>query len=313
MLSFENVLFAGVVFAICIWFACMIYMAIAYAPIMRFLRVEGILHALPLWLLYYLPVTLAGLIVIGLGVLVHTIMPSNVDVFVLTLMSERLWLVAVLLLIGILVCSGIWLSMLRVRLRREYHKYHYLRQRIQRARVMHPTVHTMNTQLQQRKQRLLRHLAWGRNVTSMTAVLGLGIMLSVSVLRPAPSLSTSFSSSQLLPKGSASPFNATVSTVDKQFSVSLTVTPNHFGPNVFMISVTSSATGQSVTTVHVSLALTMRDMAMGISTFPLQPDGAGHFTATGTLAMTGHWEISVLIRTPDAVVHKAVVELLTAY
>ena len=61
--------------------------------------------------------------------------------------------------------------------------------------------------------------------------------------------------------------------------------PNTVGPNVFTVSVIENSTGKPTTNVGVSLYTTHLDMDMGTDTVNLQPDGKGHFSATGDLVM----------------------------
>jgi copper transport protein len=109
------------------------------------------------------------------------------------------------------------------------------------------------------------------------------------------------------------PFSASARTTDGKFTVTLTVNPNRFGTNVFTVSAVDNSTGAPATEIGVSLYTTMLDMDMGTDTVNLQPDGKGHFSGTGDLAMPGDWQIRVQIRTPDATLHEATVKFLTPY
>jgi 5-hydroxyisourate hydrolase-like protein (transthyretin family) len=93
--------------------------------------------------------------------------------------------------------------------------------------------------------------------------------------------------------------------------VTLTITPNRSGPNAFTVSVLDRKTGRPITNVGVSLYTTQLDMDMGTDTVNAQPDGKGHFTATGDLTMSGDWQIRIQIRTPENTLHDAIVKLLT--
>ena len=54
-------------------------------------------------------------------------------------------------------------------------------------------------------------------------------------------------------------------------------------------------------------------MDMGVETVNLQPDGKGHFSASGDLLMGGDWQIRIQIRTPENTLHEATVKVLTPY
>jgi nitrogen fixation protein FixH len=63
--------------------------------------------------------------------------------------------------------------------------------------------------------------------------------------------------------------------------------------------------------MQAQLSTTMLDMDMGTDQVDLQPNGHGQYSAQGTLSMAGHWEIRVLLRTPDTALHVASVEINT--
>jgi copper transport protein len=113
--------------------------------------------------------------------------------------------------------------------------------------------------------------------------------------------------------GAATAFTASVRTSDNQFTVTLNVTPNQAGTNVFRASVAETRTNAPVSNVGVSLYTTSLDMDMGTGTVNLQPDGKGRFSATGDLPMGGDWQIRIQLRTLDNKLHEAKVKLLTPY
>ena len=108
----------------------------------------------------------------------------------------------------------------------------------------------------------------------------------------------------------AAAFHTTAKTTDDQFVVQLTVTPNRLGLNHFIVMVDASS-GKPAPTMQAQLSTTMLDMDMGTDQIGLQPNGHGQYSAQGTLSMAGHWEIRILLRTPDASLHVASVELDT--
>jgi hypothetical protein len=70
-------------------------------------------------------------------------------------------------------------------------------------------------------------------------------------------------------------------------------------------SVTLSPHGQaSFQNAQVSLQTTMLDMAMGTDSVTLQPGGNGSFSGQGTLSMSGHWRLRVVIHTADHALHE---------
>jgi Cu+-exporting ATPase len=97
-------------------------------------------------------------------------------------------------------------------------------------------------------------------------------------------------------------FVATKQTSDAQLTVTLSLTPDRFGPNVFTVTALDRQ-GRPTMLGSVSLSTTMLDMDMGTDTIELSPDTHGRFSGTGSLSMTGDWQIRVLIRTLDGKIH----------
>ena len=111
-----------------------------------------------------------------------------------------------------------------------------------------------------------------------------------------------------------SPFHGTLQTFDRAFTVTLDITPNHSGINVFTASVLDNHTAQPASGVEVTLYTTMQDMAMGTNSLLLHASATGQFSATGNnLSMDGHWAIGIVIQTPDHILHKAGVNLVTSF
>lgn len=97
-------------------------------------------------------------------------------------------------------------------------------------------------------------------------------------------------------------FVTTRQTSDGTLSITLTITPDRFGPNTFTVAVPEQQAGQ---VQKVSLATTMLDMDMGTDTLALSSNGPGRWSATGSLSMTGDWQIRVLVRTTNGEMHTA--------
>jgi len=108
--------------------------------------------------------------------------------------------------------------------------------------------------------------------------------------------------------GTKHQFIATKQTSDTQLTVTLAITPDRFGPNVFTVTVPDQQ-GAPTGIVRVSLSTTMLDMDMGTGTIELSPDNHGHFSGPGSLSMTGDWQIRVLIHTLDGKTHVAMFAL----
>jgi copper transport protein len=107
------------------------------------------------------------------------------------------------------------------------------------------------------------------------------------------------------------PFHATVQTLDRVLTVTLTITPDRAGTNMFTVHVRASHSSTPPSAVSVTLYTTMQDMPMGTDAIHLHRDSSGSFSATGVLSMQGHWAIGIVIQTPDNRLHKGGVMLVT--
>jgi len=137
------------------------------------------------------------------------------------------------------------------------------------------------------------------------------VLLALAVLLCVGVLSAFTGTLPPIRAGQAHPFATTVKTTDGKFAVKLTVTPNQSGTNVFTVIVLDASTNTAVTESGVTLSATMPNMVwMGTDTIPLQPDGKGHFSATGDFSMGGTWQLRVQLRAPDGTLHEATVTLV---
>ncbi len=170
-------------------------------------------------------------------------------------------------------------------------------------------------QVRLREGRLTKKTQLLSRVLRWEPVLGVGVVICVGLMNVfAGTLSPIAVAQQQQQAGNKpQPYTTTAPTKDGKFRVTLSVNPNRFGTNVFTVSVVDSATGKPETNIGVSLYTTMLDMDMGTDTVNLLPDGKGHFSGTGDLAMPGDWEIRIQIRTPDATLHETSVKLVTPF
>ncbi len=180
------------------------------------------------------------------------------------------------------------------------------------------TEHATKLLAQQVKLREKRLADKTRRLTSVLRwepVLGIAVLVCVGLLNVFAGTLTPFAAAaqQQQPGAKPVPFTATVLTKDGKYAATLTVNPNRFGTNVFTVSVVDKSTGQPATNIGVTLYTTMLDMDMGTSSVNLLPDGKGHFSTRGDLAMAGSWQIRIQIRTPDATLHEAIVKLITPF
>ncbi len=256
----------------------------------------------------------------------------------LTTAYGRALVVKVLLVGGLLLTSAIHVLLLRPRLKKEYQKYAYAVQRLQPVQAekeanrtavgVPPIASTATTrshtgqaeeeppratrliagQVKLREGRLAKKTKRMMAILRWEPVVGVAVLVCVGLMNVFAGTLSPTATAQPQPTGTARAFHTTVKTADGKFTIALTVNPNTAGPNVFTVSVIENSTGKPTTNVGVSLYTTHLDMDMGTDTVNLQPDGKGHFSATGDLVMGGHWQLRIQIRTPDNTLHEATVK-----
>lgn len=147
-----------------------------------------------------------------------------------------------------------------------------------------------------------------RTLSGLLLLLCVGAISGCGALSPSPTVRAQQPAPTI-----AHPFHATVKTLDSAFIVTLDITPNRSGPNVFMVQVRDTHTGKPATPVAITLYFTMQDMPMGTDSITLHAEGNGLFSATSNdLSMVGRWAIGMTIQTPDQRIHKAGVSFLTS-
>jgi hypothetical protein len=175
------------------------------------------------------------------------------------------------------------------------------------VRLIEQQVKLREGRLDKKTQRLSSVLRW-------EPLLGVAVLVCVGLMNVfAGTLSPIASTAQQSSNAKPQPFIKTLNTTDNKFTVTLNVNPNRFGTNVFTVTVVDNSTHKTTTNVGVALYTTMLDMDMGTDNVNLLPDGKGHFSASGDLAMAGHWQIRIQVRTPDNTLHEATVTLDTLF
>lgn len=311
--------------AAALWVGGMFYIAMSYLPIISKRPIAEQARSLVTVLPYYSPLAAAGIVIMAVtGPFSATVQLTSWEQLLSTAYGRAL-VVKVLLVGGLLLTSAIHVFLLQPRLKKEYQKFTYATARLEAmqrvsAVVSVPSDHeepeprisskrlTQEVKLREgrlagRTRRLTQILRW-------EPILGAAVLICVGLMNVfAGTLSPVTAAQQPSTTGTSTPFHTTARTSDGKYTVSLTVNPNTAGPNVFTVSVAATATGTPVTNVGVSLSTTILDMDMGTDTVNLQPDGKGHFSATGDLIMGGHWQIRIQIRTLDNKLHEATVKL----
>ena len=156
--------------------------------------------------------------------------------------------------------------------------------------------------------KFLRRRQWG-GIWSIALALCLGLLSGcggtlapIQTVQATPRTSPTTEGTQ--------PFHATVQTLDRLLTVTLTITPDRAGTNMFTVHVRADHSSTLPTPVSVTLYTTMQDMPMGTDAIHLHADSNDSFSATGVLSMQGHWAIGIVIQTPDHRLHKGGVMLV---
>ncbi len=113
------------------------------------------------------------------------------------------------------------------------------------------------------------------------------------------------------PTPATSAFHTQLATTDNAYTLQFTATPDRLGLNTFTVQVQDAQTHQPVANLQVQLETTMLDMAMGTDVLPLTDQGKGSYGGQGSLAMSGHWQIRIVLRVGSQL-HQAQVTFVAA-
>ncbi|HVB23782.1 MAG TPA: CopD family protein [Ktedonobacteraceae bacterium] len=291
--------------AAALWVGSMLYIATAYLPVLQRRSLPEQVYSLITTLPYY-----ARLAIVGITIMAVTgIFSSEVH---LTASQQlpgtaygRTLIVKSVLVVVLLITSLSHLFFLRPRLAKEYKKYLFAQERVQFHQAQQ--IKLREERLTQRTQRLTMVLRW-------EPLIGLAVLVCVGLMSVfASTLSATTPGQQQPTPGKTSVYNATAQTTDNTFTVKLNINPNRFGTNVFTVTIIDNGTSKATTNVNVSLFTTMLDMDMGTDTVALQSNSKGSYSASGELAMGGHWEIRVAIHALDGTFHEAIFKLFTPF
>jgi len=222
-----------------------------------------------------------------------------------TSLYGQVFIIGGVLLVTLLLAMAAHLFPLRQNAEKAYAKYTYaFGRKLEAGQSATVLAHTVK----RREARLAMQTHQLRMIFGLEAVLGVGVIICFSLLNIfASSLQPPPSTQQRSqPTG---PFQSSMQTFDKKFEVTLAITPNRFGPNVFSVRVVDAQTEAPITRVTTTLITKMGEMDMG--TLTLYADGHGVFSTHADMAMSGDWQIIIQIITADTVLHEAYVTLFT--
>jgi copper transport protein len=288
-----------------LWVGGMLYLAIVCLPLVR----RRSLNERVPWLLdllaRYAPLAIAGVVLMALtGPLdaAARLAPAQL----LTTLYGRTLLLKAALVGGLLLTSAVHVCYLRPRLRSSYRRYLGMLRTVQEGEDARELVR-LKTQMEAQCRRLLTVLRW-EPLLGVAVLACSGLLSLMAGTLPTAAAGVGRLTATATPTAVATPTVLQVTTSDRLYTATLTVSPSHQGSNVFTVRIVDRAR-RVVTAVGVSLYATLPAMDMGTITLNLQPDGRGNFSASGIIPMGGSWQIRLEVRTPDAVRHEGVVRL----
>jgi len=313
-----------------LWIGGMLYIVLIYLPVLKTRsspeRARSLLAVLP----QYSILAIAGVLLMAVtGPFTASFHLSSPDQLFITAYGRTL-LVKSALVGALLLTSAYHVLWLRPRIKKEYRKYVYARERQEKAlaracapsgeretQVSQPEggsplgqqVKLREGRLAGRTSRLMRILRW-------EPWLGVAVLLCVGLLNIfASTLTPALAQPQTPPNGTGGGFHQSAETGDSKYSVTLTISPNRFGTNVFAVQVTDIASGQQLNAnqVGVTVSTIMLDMDMGATSTDLQSDGKNGFSASIDFPMGGNWRIDVRLHTLDNSLHTASFKIYTPF
>jgi len=288
-----------------LWVGGMLYVATIYLPVLRKKSLAERVQSLVTLLPYYSPLAITGIILMSItGPLSATIRLNSWQQLLDTAYGRSLS-VKVVLVGLLLITSAIHVFFLRPRLAKEYKKYTYAKEGV-----------TFNQaqQVKLREGRMAKQVGRLTSVLRWEPLLGVAVVACVGLMNVfGGTLSPTAAATQQQSTTASSAYNTMVQTADHAFTIKLNINPNRFGTNVFTVTIIDNSTGKQTTNVGVTVYTQMLDMDMGTDSVNLLPDGKGHFSASGDLAMGGDWSIRVQIRTPEHALHEASVKIYTPF
>jgi copper transport protein len=292
--------------AAALWVGGMMYIATTYLPVLKRRPIAEQAHSLITLLPYYSPLAIAGVIIMAIsGPFSATVHLNSLQQLFDTAYGRAL-IIKILLVGALLITSAIHVLLLRPRLAKEYKKHAY---------ALEGVAFNQAQQVKMRERHLTAQTLRLSTILRWEPLMGVAVIVCVGLMNVfAGTLSPIAVAQQQQPATStAQAFNTSLQTKDNKFTVKLNVNPNRFGTNIFTVTVIDNSTAKPTTNVGVSLYTTMLDMDMGTDSVNLRPDGKGHFSAPGDLAMSGNWQLRIQIRTPDDTLHEATVRLFTPF
>jgi uncharacterized membrane protein len=295
--------------AAALWIGGMLSIATCSLPISSVRSDASRVHSQVILLPSSFPWVVAGVVLMAIAEALATTTHLSGWEQLRTTLYGQVFIIGGVLLVTLLLTMAVHLFPLRQNVKKAYAKYAYAFAHAVESKQESPQRATVLAHLVKRREaRLAMQNHQLRMLFGVEAVLGVAVVICFSLLNIFASSLLPPVSTQQRPQ-STGPFQSTMKTFDKQVEVTLVITPNRFGPNVFKVKIVDTHTGAPITNATLSLITKMGEMDMG--TLALQSNGHGVFSTNSEMAMSGDWQIIIQIITPDKVLHEAYVTLFT--
>ncbi|HTI15029.1 MAG TPA: copper resistance protein CopC [Dictyobacter sp.] len=305
-------------FAASLWVGGMLYLSLVFLPVLRGKQFHEQTQILLTILPCFSPVAIAGVVLMAVtGPFNATVHMSSFAQLVTTAYGRALT-VKIVLVIAMLATSAVHVFIYRRRLAGDFARYRQVSagmlaadnaddESSEQMPIVAGDVKMLEASVRGQTQRLQRILRW-------EPLLGVAVLACTGLLNVFAGTLTPVAANQSQPSQQVQvkPYNATVKTTDGAFTAKIAVSPNHFGSNMFTVTVFDKNSKQDAN-VGVSVYATMMDMQMGTETINLQPDGQGHFSANGDLNMSGHYQLRIQIRTPQNTMSEGTTTMYTPF
>ncbi len=297
-----------------LWIGGLLYISIIYLPVLKQKSLLEGVHSLIAILPHYSALAITGiLILLVTGPLDAATRMNTFDQLITTEYGRALIVKSVLVAI-LIITSAIHIGRLRPHLAKAYKNLVSLEQRptitvpASDEASMQPILQESTSDLEAGLIKQTRRLT---GILQWEALLGIVVLICTSLLGVFGGSLQQTEANQAMQSSQNKEFTTTIKTNDKQFIITLTISPDRSGPNTFTATVFDNH-GAKAANISVSIYATMLEMDMGTTPIKLQPDGKGHFSATGNLDMGGKWGLRVEIRGPDLKLHEANAKIVAA-
>jgi copper transport protein len=307
-----------------LWIGGIFYIAAIYLPILRDCpsseRPQILLSALA----RFSPLAIAGVIIMAVTGPLNATLHMNSFLQLITTAYGRSLALKVVFVLALLVTGALHVFWLRPRLAKVSDQYQTVIPNTVAADTisysgdeepgLHKPLLSSAPQMKELEKKAERQTHLLSTLLRWESVLGIAVLVCSGLMSVFAGTLLPASANQTVTQQSTAvkPFHTVVQTTDKQFSLTVTVSPNRFGSNICTVSVLDSK-GKPATQVDVSVYTTSLDMDMGTDVWNLKPDGQGHFSQEIDFDMSGHWQVRVAVRTSQGTLHEATLSVYAPF